>query len=112
MVTVTVSVLVGCSVIRSHRPRRRSGRGERAAALLLVLDDLVAEVLEGRGDRYRHGVAERAERAADDVVAHVEDRFQVLVVALAVLQPLERPHHPVRTLTARRALAAGLVLVE
>src|ERR1700722_2656525 len=113
MVTVTVSVWVGCTVIRSsHRPRRRSGWIERAAAILLVLDDLVAEVLDGRADRHRGGGAESAERAADDVVADVEDGIQVLVVTIALLKPLDRAHQPVGALAAGRALAARLVLVE
>src|SRR5215469_13913712 len=112
MVTVTVWVVV-CTVIELPiRPQRGGRRVERAAAFLLVLDDLVAEVLDGGGNRHRHGVAERAERAADDVVADVEDRFQVFVGALALLDPLDRPHHPVGALPARCALAAGLVLVE
>src|SRR5579871_6548286 len=113
MVTVTVSVWVGCTVIRSsHRPRRRSGWIERAAASLLVLDDLVAEVLDGRADRHRRRVTEGAERAAHDVVADVEDRVQVLVVPGARLKPLDRPDQPVGALPARRALAARLMLVE
>src|SRR6201987_778537 len=112
MVTVTDCVVV-CTVIELPiRPQRGGRRVERAAAFLLVLDDLVAEILDGGGKRHRHGVAERAERAADDVHAHVEDRFQVLAGALALLDPLARPHQPPGALPAWRALAAGLVLVE
>src|ERR1700722_1875013 len=113
MVTVTVSVWVGCTVIRSsHPPCPRSGCTYRPAAILLVLDDLVAEVLDGRADRHRGGVAESAERAADDVVAYVEDGIQVLVVTIALLKPLDRAHQPVGALAAGGALAARLVLVE
>src|SRR6201996_8748884 len=112
IVTVTVSILAGCTVISSHRPRSRSGRVKRAAALLLVLDDLVAEVLERRVDRHRHGVAEGTERTAHNVVAHVEERLQVLLGGRALLNPLDDAHKPVGAFAARRALAAGLVLVE
>ena len=94
------------------RPRGRGGRVERAAAFLLCWMISSRKYLMRGGDRHRHGVAEGAERAADDVVADVEDRFQVLVGALALLEPLDRPHQPVGALAARRALAAGLVLVE
>src|SRR6202020_2479525 len=76
MVTVTVSVEVVCAVIGSHSPiRPECGRRrvERAATLLLVLDDLVAEVLDSRVDRHRDGVAECAERPAHDVVTDVQD---------------------------------------
>src|ERR1700685_2628571 len=100
--------VVASTVIGSHRPRCRCGRVERAAAILLVLDDLVAEVLDGRGDRHWYGVAERAERPAHDVAAHVENRLQVGVGALALLEPLQGPHHPVGALAAWRALATGL----
>src|ERR1700761_7427 len=110
MVTVTVSV--DTAVIGwSHRPSGRSGRVERAAAVLGVLDDLVPEVLDGRADRHRDGVAQGTERPAHDVAAHVENRLQVLVGAVAVLEPLDGPHQPVGALPARRALAARLVLV-
>src|SRR6185437_2244198 len=114
MVTDTMSVrgcpVAGCTVIGSHRPRGRSGRIERAAAILLVQDDLVLEVLHRGGDRHRRGVAEGAEGPPEDVVAHVEARLQSLLRSLAVLQALDGADQPVGDLRARRALAAGLVL--
>ena len=58
------------------------------------------------------GVAERTERTAQYVVADVEQLVQVSLAALAALQRVAQLHHPVRALAARRALAAGLVLVE
>src|ERR1700735_3963195 len=100
MVTVTVSVFAGCTVIGSHRPRGRGGRVERAAALLAVLDDLVAEVLDGGADRHRHRVAQRAERPANDVAAAVEDGVKVLVSTRPALQPLDGPDQPVGALAA------------
>src|SRR5215510_8511900 len=111
MVTLTVSVVV-CTVMKSPGPQGRGGRVEGAAAFLLVLHDLVPEVHDHGGNRRGHGITERAERPADDVVADVEQLVHVLLGALAVLEPLDYPHHPVGALPARRALPAGLVLVE
>src|SRR5690348_12075407 len=91
----------------------RGGSGvERAAAPLEVLDELVPEVLDRGQHRADRAVAERAERAAADVVADVEQLVQVLVGALAAVQPGQDAHHPVRPFPARSALAARLVLVE
>src|SRR5689334_748521 len=92
--------------------QRGSGRVERAAALLLVLEVLVPEVLDRRLDRADRAVAERAERPPEDVVADVQQLLQVFLAALAVFQPVQHPDHPERPLPAGRALAARLVLVE
>src|SRR6185437_3824744 len=91
---------------------RGGGRVERAAALLLVLEVLVPEVLDRRLDRADRAVAERAERPPEDVVADVQQLLQVFLAALAVFQPVQHPDHPERPLPAGRALAARLVLVE
>src|SRR5215475_11373569 len=120
MVTVTrcstgASAPASVAVIRSLTsvgPGRGGGGVERAAAPLEVLDELVPEVLDGGHHRGDRAVAERAERAPADVVADVEQLVQVLLGALAALQPVQDAHHPVRPLPARGALAAGLVLVE
>src|SRR5262252_6871462 len=121
MVTVTrcstgaSAPVSGCAVIRSLTSVGPGGGGggvERAAAPLGMLDELVPEVLDRGHHRADRAVAERAERAPEDVVADVEQLVQVLVGALAVVQPVQDAHHPVRPLAARGALAAGLVLVE
>src|SRR6185503_16362052 len=57
-------------------------------------------------------VAERAEGAAEDVVAEVDQRLEVGLLALAVLESLECLHEPPRAFAAGCALAAGLMLVE
>src|SRR5215813_12703063 len=94
-------------------PEQRGGRRvERAAAPLLVLEVLIPEVLDRRGDWGDRAVAQRAERPAEDVVADVQQLLQVFLAALAVLQPVQDPDHPERPLPAGRALAARLVLVE
>src|SRR5262249_17601048 len=83
-----------------------------AAALLVVLDELVPEVADARGDRGRRAVTERAERAAGDVVADIQELLDVLLGALAVFQPVQDADQPERALPARRAFPARLVLAE
>src|SRR5215470_4223312 len=100
------------SSLTSVGPGRGGGGVERAAAPLEVLDELVPEVLDRGHHRADRTVAERAERAAEDVVADVEQLVQVFLGALAPVQPVKDADHPVRPLAARGALAAGLVLVE
>src|SRR5215471_227226 len=111
MVTLTVSVVV-CTVMKSPGPGGGGGRVVGAAAFLLVLHYLVPEVLDHGHNRRGRGVTERAERPANDVLANVEQLVQVFLGTRAVLEPLDRPDHPVGALPARRALAARLVLVE
>src|SRR4051794_16996443 len=87
-------------------------RVERAAALREVLEVLVAEVPDRALDRAHRAVGKRAERAAEDVVALVEQQVEVTLLADALLELGEHLHQPPGALTARRALAARLVLVE
>src|SRR6266516_7190996 len=63
--------------------QRGGGRVERAAAPLLVLQVLVPEVLDRRGDRGDRTVTQRAERPAEDVVADVQQLLQVFLAAVA-----------------------------
>ena len=67
-----------------QRSRDEQGGGggiERAAARGLVREVLVAEVLDRRDDRAGRAVAEGAERAAQDVVAEVEQHVEVGLAA-------------------------------
>ncbi len=109
MLTVTISSLpVRWGPWR--RARRRPGRtGTHGPD---VRDVLVAEVLQRRHDRAGRAVTERTERLAEDRVRDVEQLLEVLHTALAALEALEDLHEPVGALTARGALAAGLVRVE
>ena len=97
-------------------PARRAERLElarsRAPRLLHVLLELLAEVLEHRGDGHRHRVAEHAQAVADDVPLDLLEDVEVHGRALAVVDPLEHLHGPVGALAAGDALAARLVAVE
>src|SRR5215469_8375307 len=90
----------------------RCGRIERTTALAQMLDVLVPEVLDRRGNRRLDRVAEGAECTAGDVVADIEQLRQVGLAALTDLQLLEELNDPVAALPARRALAARLVLIK
>ena len=106
----------------------RGGDGHRAAAPAKTVaatgskssdgrrvrsrEELLAEVLQCGRVRRRRGVAERAERAAGDLLADLVDRLDVGLGRRAVLEPLEQLVEPERALAARGALAARLVLVE
>src|SRR5262245_38077401 len=84
----------------------------RWRAPLDVVQVVLLEVLQRGGDRGGRAVTETAERAAEDVVAGVQQRVQVLMGALAGQDPPVGPDHPVVALPARGAFAARLVLVE
>src|SRR5690606_19925014 len=87
---------IGCSRRSSSgtSPHGRLGVVERAAPLLHVLDVFVPEVLDGRHHRAGRAVAEGAERAAQQVVADVQELLHVGLGALAVLQPVQHLDHP------------------
>src|SRR5437764_7822371 len=96
---------------REHAVERRLP-AERAAALVDVRLELVAELRDVARDDDRVGIAERAEALAVDAVADVEQQVEVGLRRAAVLELAEDRRQPARPLTARRALAARLVLVE
>ena len=77
-----------------------------------MLEVLVAEVGDRALDRAHGTVGQRAERPAEDVVALVEQQVEVALLADSLLELGEGLHQPPGALPARRALAAGLVLVE
>src|SRR5206468_5576015 len=62
--------------------------------------------------RPRGGVALSADGVALDLFGDVDELVDVADLGVAFAQPLHHPPHPARALTARRALAAALVLVE
>src|SRR6185437_10954591 len=85
---------------------------ERAAALVDVALELVAEVGDVARHRHRHRVAQRAQAVAEDAVAHVQQQVELPLARLAHLNAADDVHAPAGTLAAGRALAAALVLVE
>src|SRR4029453_17142671 len=110
-----------CPRTGASRPVRRwllvgaHGHGaglEGAAVVEDVLVELVAEVLKARDDRADGAVAEGAEGAAEDPVADVPQRVEVLLAPLPALHAGEDLAHPVGALTAGGALAARFVGVE
>src|SRR5579862_4281458 len=90
---------------------RRVG-AERAAALVEVAAELVAELRDAARDGHRGRVAEHAEALADDPVADVEQELEVALARGAALDGPQQLHEPARADAARRALAARLVHVE
>src|SRR5881392_1546945 len=85
---------------------------ERAAALLDVRDELVAELRYVARDDDRVGVTERAQALAVDAVADVEQQVELSLARPAVLELAQDRRQPARALPTGRALAARLVLVE
>src|SRR6267142_1836656 len=85
---------------------------ERAAALVDVRDELVAELRDVARDDDCVRVAERAEALAVDPVADVEQQVEVLLRGAPVLELAEDRRQPAGAFAARRAFAARLVLVE
>src|SRR5215204_4197677 len=72
--------------VRSHELGLPQPRRDAAGDVVLVL---AAEVLQRGGDRAGRAVTEGAERPAVDVVADVQQLLEVLLGALAVLQPAQ-----------------------
>src|SRR5207244_3419015 len=92
-------------------------RRRRASASLGVMLPLVAPLPHRAGDTAGGGVAQRAEghlvrRSEADTVGDPEQRVDVPGVALAVDDPPRQLDDPAGALATRRALAAGLVVVE
>src|SRR5206468_1020637 len=85
---------------------------ERAAPLLDVRLELVAELCDIARDRDRRRLAQRTEALAVDSVADIEQQVELVLLRVTGLESLEDLGHPPRSLTARRALATRLVLVE
>src|SRR5947208_5848176 len=93
---------------------------ERALPVFDVDEELVPEHADGRDDRGGNGRAEDADRCLPrrpgqtrgDVVAHIEEEVEVLLAPRTVLDAVHDLVDPARTLAARRALAARLVVEE
>ena len=116
MVSVTRSVFSTSAVRHAEAPsaaKTVEATGSNGQPpLRQVLEVLVAEVLDRARDRAGRAVTQGAERAAQDVVALVEQEVEVGLAADALLEVGQGLHQPPGALAARRALAARLVLVE
>src|SRR5262245_30563217 len=95
-------------VDRCEDALERGLAAERAAAVVDVRLELVAELVDVARDRHRGRVAERAEALAEDAVADVEQQVELGLLRVAVLDLVQELHHPARPLAARRALPARL----
>src|SRR5580698_6016116 len=87
-------------------------RAHQAAAVVYVVLELVAVMLDEALHRPGGGVAEGTDGMALDLLRDVHQHVQVFLPALAVLDALDDPVHPAGAFAARRALAAGFRIVE
>src|SRR5271156_501388 len=99
--TSRLSVVMASDVIRNE-----------TALVIDVVLELGAEVLDEALYRQCGGVAQGADGAPGDVVRHRQQHVQVLVLALAVLDPGDDAPQPAGALAAWRALSAGLLKIE
>src|SRR5687768_3325117 len=93
-------LLMGVLVDRGQDAFERGLAAERAAALVDVRPELVAELRDVAGDGHGRRVAERAEALAQDPVAHREQQVELIVLGAPILDLVEELNHPARALTA------------
>ena len=74
--------------------------------------DLGAEMLDQALDRPCRRITERADGMSLDLARHLLQRFDLVDFGVAADKALHHPPHPSGSLAARRALAAGFMLVE
>src|SRR5260221_4148921 len=98
--------------LRVVEGRDRAVLGERAAALVDVALELVAEAGHVAGHRHRHRVPERAQALAEDAVAHVQEQVELALAGLAHLDPADDVDAPAGALAAGRALSTAHVAGE
>src|SRR5512135_315230 len=100
------------SISRFSRGRASDIRRHQAALVVDVVLELVAEVLDEALHRQRRRVAERAYRAAGDVVGGRDEHLEILASSLAVLDAVDHAPQPAGAFPAGRALTARLGEVE
>src|SRR5580700_3950547 len=115
--TPSTSMLTTSSVMYPSRGASGRARSQLLGhqALAAVIDhvlELVAVVLQETLHRPRRGVTEGADGVPFDAVGDVEQQPQILAPRFAGQHSLQQPVHPAGAFAARRALAAGLGLVE
>src|SRR2546421_11199132 len=85
---------------------------DKAAPMLDVMHELVAEVLDEALHRQRSGVAQSADGAPGDVVGDVVEKIEIGHAPLSVLDAVHHAVEPARAFAARRALAARFLEIE
>src|SRR5512141_1636842 len=98
--------MLSCAIGGSHV------RGHEAPLVIDVILEFVAVVLDERANRHCGGIAERADRAALDIVRNRVQQVEIFVAALAVLDPVDHAPQPAGAFATRRALAARLLEIE
>src|SRR5258706_12821492 len=83
-----------------------------ALAVVDVVLELVAKMLDEAFHRQRGGIAQRADRAAGDVVRHRIKFVEIFRTALPVLDAMDHAIQPAGAFAARRALAAGFFEIK
>src|SRR4029077_6316647 len=84
----------------------------QAVLVVDVVLEFVAEMLDETLHRESSGIAQRADGASGDVVGHRVELVQILVATLAALDPVDHAPQPAGAFAARRALSAGLLVIE
>src|SRR5450631_2941316 len=110
--------LLGCDIrsLRRDHMRRVQNAGIIDIRFMRVLIDafldLMTEMRDQALDRPCRSVAEGADGVALDLLCHFQQHVDLALVGAAFGHAGEHAPHPPGALTARRALAAALVLVE
>src|SRR3954467_13474958 len=94
--SVSMPSTVSFGMASGRAALRRAGRGgvaarlgDHAAPVVDVVLELVAEVRDEALHRQRRGVAERSHRPPGDVVGDVDQKIEIFVPALSVLDALD-----------------------
>src|SRR5512143_1398569 len=104
MFSNAAGALIRCAAPKPAPSRSRSQVLRHEAFLVLdVVRELAAEMLDEALHGHRGRIAERADRAAHDVVGDVRQHVEVLGSPGALLDPVHHPPQPAGALAARRA---------
>src|SRR3569623_1259442 len=93
-------------------PARSVTAADQALAMIDVILELVAKMLDETRHRHGGGIAARAASAAHAAARYVGAHVEIALPALAVLDAVNHARQPARAFAARRALAAGFLEVE
>src|SRR5882724_6905225 len=109
------SVVIAASLLRRYHVRGiKNARVVDVGLARIFVDarlDLVAEMRDQALDRPGRGIAKRADGVTLDLFCHFQEHVDLTLVGTSIGHAGQNPPHPPRTLAARRALAAALMLV-